>query len=131
MFYLFILESIGTSELLLIGLVALIVLGPRKLPQMARTLGKTMADFRKTTHEFRKTWEQEASFTEEEKAQFLSDTVPQNLISPTTSNENKILMPEIKQINQNDFAQNFSQDTKTKVEAKIVEKAAPNKTDWL
>ena len=38
MFYLFILESIGTSELLLIGLVALIIFGPRKLPELARML---------------------------------------------------------------------------------------------
>ena len=44
--YLFILESIGTSELLLIGLVALIFLGPRKLPDLARTLGKVMNEAR-------------------------------------------------------------------------------------
>ena len=60
--YLFILESIGMSELILIGMVALIVFGPRKLPEMARTVGKTMADFRKTTNEFKETWEKEASF---------------------------------------------------------------------
>ena len=64
--FLFIFESIGTSELLLIGIVALIFLGPRKLPQMARTLGKMMAEFRRTTDEFKSTWEREVNFEENE-----------------------------------------------------------------
>jgi sec-independent protein translocase protein TatB len=51
--FLFILESIGTSELLLIGIIALIFLGPRKLPQIARTVGKMMSEFRNTTNEFK------------------------------------------------------------------------------
>jgi Tat protein translocase TatB subunit len=63
--FLFILESIGTSELILIGIIALIFLGPRKLPQIARTIGKTMADFRHTTNEFKSTWEREVNFQEE------------------------------------------------------------------
>lgn len=66
--YLFILESIGTSELILIGIIALIFLGPRKLPQIARTIGKTMADFRSTTNEFKSTWEREVNFEEEAEA---------------------------------------------------------------
>lgn len=66
--FLFILESIGTSELILIGIIALIFLGPRKLPQIARTIGKTMADFRNTTNEFKSTWEREVNFEEESQA---------------------------------------------------------------
>lgn len=66
--FLFILESIGTSELILIGIIALIFLGPRKLPQIARTIGKTMADFRSTTNEFKSTWEREVNFEEEASA---------------------------------------------------------------
>jgi Tat protein translocase TatB subunit len=66
--FLFILESIGTSELILIGIIALIFLGPRKLPQIARTIGKTMADFRHTTNEFKSTWEREVNFDEEAQA---------------------------------------------------------------
>jgi TatA/E family protein of Tat protein translocase len=53
MYYAFILESIGTSELILIGLVALIVFGPRKLPEFARTLGKMMNEFRRSTDDFK------------------------------------------------------------------------------
>lgn len=65
---LFIFESIGTSELILIGIVALVFLGPRKLPQMARKVGKIMAEFRGTANEFKETWQREVSFEEEKGA---------------------------------------------------------------
>lgn len=79
---LFILESIGTSELILIGIIALIFLGPRKLPQIARTIGKTMADFRNTTNEFKSTWEREVNFQEEAEALRSGDLPP---VQPTIS----------------------------------------------
>ena len=65
--FLFIFESIGTSELILVGIVALIFLGPRKLPQMARKLGKIMSEFRGTANEFKETWTREVNFEEEAK----------------------------------------------------------------
>ena len=57
--FLFILESIGTSELILIGIVALIFLGPRRLPEIARKIGKITAEFRSTANEFKETWRRE------------------------------------------------------------------------
>lgn len=66
--FLFILESLGTSELILIGIVALIFLGPRRLPDIARKAGKIMADLRNTAGEFRNTWEKEVDFEEEAKS---------------------------------------------------------------
>jgi Tat protein translocase TatB subunit len=65
---LFIFESLGTSELLLIGILALVLLGPRKLPEMARKAGKIMAEFRGTAAEFKETWQREVNFEEESKA---------------------------------------------------------------
>lgn len=65
---LLIFESIGTSELILVGIVALVFLGPRKLPQMARKIGKIMAEFRGTANEFKETWQREVSFEEEKSA---------------------------------------------------------------
>lgn len=65
--FLFIFESIGTSELILVGIVALIFLGPRKLPELAKKAGKIMAEFRGTANEFKETWEREANFEEEKK----------------------------------------------------------------
>ena len=66
--FLFIFESIGTSELIMIGIIALIFLGPRRLPEIARKMGKIMAEFRATTSEFKETWEREVNFEEEAKA---------------------------------------------------------------
>ena len=50
---------LSIPHLLIIFLVALIVLGPDKLPQVARALGKTMAEFRRITADFRTTIEGE------------------------------------------------------------------------
>lgn len=66
--FLFIFESIGTSEMILVGIVALIFLGPRKLPELAKKAGKIMAEFRGTASEFKQTWEKEVNFEEEAKA---------------------------------------------------------------
>jgi Tat protein translocase TatB subunit len=67
-FFLF-LESIGTSEIILIALVALIIFGPRKLPGMARQVGKYTADFKRASREFRETFEREVSLAEAEEQQ--------------------------------------------------------------
>lgn len=94
--YLFIFESIGTSELLLIGIVALIFLGPRRMPEMARKIGKMMADFRSATNEFKSTWEREVNF--EEEANALRDLdAPDTPASPTypVARENTILNTEL------------------------------------
>ena len=106
--YLFILESIGTSELLLIGMIALIVFGPRKLPQIGKTLGKTMADFRKTTNEFKATWEREAEFYQDEKivnpgyaTTNVGSIEIENTISNTTIKEHALIeAPVIKEVEQ-------------------------------
>lgn len=45
--------GIGMQELLLVLAIALIVLGPKKLPEVARTLGKGISEFRKATREIK------------------------------------------------------------------------------
>lgn len=45
--------GIGTGEILLLLLVALIVLGPERMPKLARDLGRAMAEFRKTSDELK------------------------------------------------------------------------------
>ena len=66
--YLFIFESIGTSELILVGIVALVFLGPRRLPEIARKAGKIMSEFRGTAQEFKQTWEREVDIEKEVKS---------------------------------------------------------------
>ena len=59
--YLFILDSLGNSELLLILAAALIFFGPRRLPQLGRQLGKSLAEFRRASDDFKRTWEREVN----------------------------------------------------------------------
>ena len=47
--------GIGMPELLVILVVALLVLGPKKLPDVARSLGRGMAEFRRASSEIRNT----------------------------------------------------------------------------
>jgi TatA/E family protein of Tat protein translocase len=59
--FLFIFEGLGTSELLLILIVALVLFGPRKLPQLSRSLGKSLANFKRASEDFKQTWEKEVA----------------------------------------------------------------------
>ena len=45
--------GIGMNEMMMILVIAVIIIGPRQLPQMARTMGKVMAQFRRATNELR------------------------------------------------------------------------------
>lgn len=130
--YLLIFESIGTSELMLIGLVALIVFGPRKIPELARTLGKVMTEFRRSTDDFKKTWEREAGFEpgsgsiENRLDNFLgnSDKTKNNIAI-----NQEIFSPEIKQINKEDFDKKIPKDL-TQKPAEVKENTT-GKSDWL
>lgn len=53
------LEFLGTSELIVIALVALIIFGPRKLPDLGRSLGKSLGEFKRASEDFKRTWERE------------------------------------------------------------------------
>lgn len=55
---------LGMQEMLIILVVALIVFGPRKLPQIGKTLGKSVAEFRRTSTELRSTLEREVQMEE-------------------------------------------------------------------
>jgi Tat protein translocase TatB subunit len=51
--------TLGGPELFLILVVALIVFGPRKLPEIGKSVGKMMAEFRKASNDFKRTIEDE------------------------------------------------------------------------
>ncbi len=51
--------TVGGPELFLIMVIALVVFGPRKLPEIGKSMGKMMAEFRKASQEFRQTIESE------------------------------------------------------------------------
>lgn len=51
--------GIGFPELLLIAVIALVVIGPQRLPDLARALGRGFAEFRRATDELKQTFEEE------------------------------------------------------------------------
>jgi Tat protein translocase TatB subunit len=65
--YLFILDSLGSTELLVILAAALIFFGPRRLPQLSRQLGKGLTEFRRASEDFKRTWEREVNLESLEK----------------------------------------------------------------
>jgi Tat protein translocase TatB subunit len=56
--------SIGGPEVILLFIAALLLFGPRRLPEIGRTLGKTVADFRRATNEFKMNLEREVRMDE-------------------------------------------------------------------
>ncbi len=51
--------DIGFTELLLIAVIALVVIGPKRLPDLARALGRGYAEFRRATNELKQSFEEE------------------------------------------------------------------------
>lgn len=57
--------GIGSTEFLVILIVALLVLGPKNLPKAAQKFGKVMGEFRRVSTEFQRTLNTEIAFEEE------------------------------------------------------------------
>ena len=82
--------GIGMPELIIILVIALIVIGPKKLPDLAKALGKGMAEFRKATQEIKESLDVEEEFREAKED--LVDSIsgidtPQDLESPKFTEE--------------------------------------------
>lgn len=90
MFYLFIFEFLGTTELLVILVVALVLFGPRKLPQMSRSLGKSLGEFKRASEEFKQTWEREVALESVEKERQIEQAMlpeDNSILAPTVGRE--------------------------------------------
>jgi TatA/E family protein of Tat protein translocase len=60
--------GIGMPEMLLILAIALIVIGPKKLPDLAKSLGRAMREFKKATNEFKETMQIDNELSDVKKA---------------------------------------------------------------
>jgi len=69
--------SIGGFEMLVLAAIGLLVFGPRRLPEIGRTLGKAMIEFRRAAMELRTSIEREVNLEEmKETTRALQDAVP-------------------------------------------------------
>src|SRR5262245_41191686 len=59
--------GLGMGEVVLILVIALVVFGPRKLPELGKSLGQAMAQFRRASEDFKRTWEQEVDLEKNRK----------------------------------------------------------------
>ncbi|MEJ2247999.1 MAG: twin-arginine translocase TatA/TatE family subunit, partial [Acidobacteriota bacterium] len=60
--------SLGMPEIVVIFIIALIIFGPRKLPELGKTIGKGLAEFKKASNELKHTWEDEVRLDKEKEA---------------------------------------------------------------
>ena len=61
--------SIGMPELIIILLIALIIFGPRKLPELGRSLGRSLKEFKRASNELQNTLDEEIRMEEEKSAE--------------------------------------------------------------
>ena len=90
--------SIGMPELIIILVIALIIFGPRKLPELGKSLGRSLNEFKKASNDLQNTLEQEIKIEEQKEsaakarteeqtagAAFVRDNDDQNTPSQTVS----------------------------------------------
>lgn len=141
MFFALILDSLGSTELLFILAVALIFFGPRKLPQLARSMGKGLAEFRKASDDFKRTWEREVALeTARAEDNSMLESQPPAVYEPVAATEPIVETPNPELVVARETqSQTFSEaiaetppePVKIPAEAAHAEPQPVRKQDWL
>jgi len=87
--------GIGMPELIIILVIALIVIGPQKLPDLARSLGKGLAEFKRATEDLKQNIDEESRAHEEKEALAKASSVNQEAVpqekAPGEKKEEKVV----------------------------------------
>lgn len=67
---------LGMQELIVIFILALIIFGPRKLPEMGKSIGRGLSEFKRASNELKQTWEEEVQLEKEKES--LSEILKEN-----------------------------------------------------
>jgi TatA/E family protein of Tat protein translocase len=76
--------SIGMPELIIILVIALIIFGPRKLPELGKSLGRSLNEFKRASTDLQNTLEQEIKLEEQKEQQAKARSTDSNVASDTT-----------------------------------------------
>jgi TatA/E family protein of Tat protein translocase len=73
--------SVGVPELIIIFTIALIIFGPRKLPELGKSLGKSLAEFKRASNELKNTLDEEIRLEDQRSTR---PAEPQPIHTPST-----------------------------------------------
>ena len=128
--FLLILESLDSTELFFILIMALVFFGPRKLPQLSRSLGKNLAEFRRASEDFKRTWEREVALEdiqsepESERAELPEENSIMNTVVATPPADQIVARDDGQQTSAAGELSSATAETSAATEA-------PRKHDWL
>ena len=80
--------SIGMPELIIILTIALIIFGPRKLPELGRSLGRSLSEFKRASNELKHTLDEEIRIEEQRSAERQRPAEPVAAATPTDGTPN-------------------------------------------
>ena len=87
---------IGMPELIVILVIALIIFGPRKLPELGKSLGRSLNEFKKASNDLQNTLEQEIKIEEQKEAAAKTRTpdAPAHTVTPGPGSEADAVPPQ-------------------------------------
>lgn len=85
---------IGMPEMVVIAVIALIIFGPRKLPELGKSLGKSIAEFKRASNELKNTLEDEIRTEELNEARKSAQIPPAASVPPSTPASPATTAPE-------------------------------------
>jgi sec-independent protein translocase protein TatA len=90
--------GLGAPELIVIFVIALIVFGPKKLPELGKSLGKGLAEFKRASNELQRTLEEEVRLDEQKQSTPTPLTIgasPETIQSPAKEAIDAVSPPSI------------------------------------